>query len=106
MSKVWLSYLLFLFSLQVIMSKNCLAAPFCKALCSEKDKIGSLRWKTLEDHLKNWNGLDTFGYLYDTIDWSAGPDGNYLHSLCAVQIASSRRLIQAKARNEKSKFSK
>ena len=85
------------------MSKKCIAFSFCEAMCNDTDEISEQRWGTLKKHLEKWKGLDKFGELYDSVDWDAGPIGNYIHSTCSLKISSSRFLEMAQKRLEKRK---
>ena len=85
------------------MSKRCLAELSCNAPCNDSDNITQKRWSTLKIHLEKWRGLDTFGELYESIDWNTGPSGYYIHKICSFKIESSRYLEQEKTTN-KSKF--
>ena len=86
------------------MSKECLAFSFCNALCNDTEGIGKQQWETLKKHLEKWRGLDKFGELYDSVDWDAGPTGNYIHKSCGLKIASSQFLDLALKRFEKIEF--
>ena len=48
-----------------------------------------------------WNGLDQFGNVYESVDWDHGPQGIFFHKICKLQVASKYKLQQALKRKEK-----
>lgn len=73
----------------------------CDQECNEECKSNLSAWSNLEEKSKNWIGLDTFGDVFDRVDWRNGPQGMYLHSNCKIKLFNSRSLEQAKRRKEK-----
>ena len=58
-------------------------------------------WMELRDIALKWKDLDRHGQLYDTVPWNDGPNGVFFHKVCKMELASDRKLNQAKLRKQK-----
>lgn len=72
----------------------------CKEVCSDQCTLKTVGWKGLQQKSELWIGLDTFGEVYETVDWSQSPNCYYLHEQCKIKLYSSRALDQARKRKE------
>ena len=69
----------------------------CDEPCTEdKSKFPSDSWSHMKDKAFLWKGLDTFGDIYDKVDWNKGTIGIYFHKVCHLKLKSERKLEQAK----------
>ena len=74
----------------------------CGNLCDEADSIKSAqRWGNIKEKAQLWSGLDKFGHVYATMDWDKGPAGQCVHEACMLTMCNSKKLEQAKKRQEK-----
>ena len=65
------------------------------------DSITSAAWDKIKCKALNWKGLDTFGNIYDSVDWELGLRDKHVHSNCRVDISSSEKLSRSKTRQQK-----
>ena len=76
------------------------ACILCNERCSENRSNYDLeKWEDLRKTAEKWKGLDTFGDVFDNVNWSRGPSGIYFHKLCRLRLNDDRRLKQAIGRN-------
>ena len=74
----------------------------CKQHCDEKHtNYSPTLWSEFQDLALKWKGLDKFHDLHDSVDWASGPEDKLWHRHCKANIASSRKLQQARNRKEK-----
>ena len=78
----------------------------CGKECYDYDKdsnfnISQARWDNFMQTSEKWKGLDTFGEVFQTVDWNKGPRGQCVHESCRKKLVTERKLDQAKKRKEK-----
>ena len=75
----------------------------CQLDCDEdRSNTGIQAWTNLQEHAKQWIGLDTFGSIHQDVVWENGPKGIYFHQSCKITLFSDRKLQQALSRKHKS----
>ena len=48
-----------------------------------------------------WRRLDTFGEVYDAVEWDEGPVGQHVHDTCMLKLCTTKKLEQVKRRQRK-----
>ena len=84
------------------MESNCILQ--CGKPCEAKDSIDSIattKWNNIRTKSEIWKGLDRFNSVYDTVVWEDGPVDRYMHSSCYLTLCNTKKLEQAKIRNQK-----
>ena len=77
----------------------------CHSECYEHDNdslfnISGEQWTKIQEHARQWEGLDRYGDVYRVVNWQAGSKGQCVHKSCRLNLSSSKRLSQAKNRKE------
>jgi len=62
------------------------------------DGISSGKWQSLQEKAANWQGLDRFGNVYESVNWEKGHKDLYMHKECYLTVSSKRKLQQAEKR--------
>ena len=68
---------------------NCL---LCKNKCNTTDVISQLKLNNLRIKVQKWSGLDKFGNIYDSINWTDDPVNHYMHNSCFLTWSSKYNL--------------
>ena len=75
----------------------------CDKTCNPDDTISVDKWKSLETKTALWKGLDKYGDVNENVPWTDGPDGFHMCENCYLTLSSTRKLDQARNRQEKGK---
>ena len=74
----------------------------CYENCDEVQKnLSQGQWEDFQKCAEAWKDLDTYGQVYDEVNWQSGPMGNFWHKSCKLQFSGKRKLEQAKNRQKK-----
>ena len=76
----------------------------CGNSCLERDstdRFTTSKWENIKKHSEKWQGLDTFGSVFTTVDWTLGPAGHYIHTSCYLKLSTKKKLEQAELRRKK-----
>ena len=72
----------------------------CNHICDEKHNYTESQWEKLKSTAEAWSGLDKYGHVFAQIDWTKGPQSIF-HRRCVTNMQTSKKLDQAKNRQEK-----
>ena len=73
-------------------NNNCL---LCKKACKQSCTISQLKWESLKTKSEKWIGLDRFGDIFETTDWTDDPKNYFMHNSCYMSLSSGRLIEQA-----------
>ena len=58
-------------------------------------------WKNLKGLALQWQGLDKFGTVYETVSWDEGPRNVFFHRGCKLTLSSKQHVQYAAKRQDK-----
>ena len=65
----------------------------CKNVCHEGQKnISEADWRKFKTISKEWEGLDKYTHVHETVDWDSGQVGKFWHSNCKRELCGERKL--------------
>jgi len=80
----------------------------CGQPCSADNSLYNItadKWKSMQEKVLKWMGIDTFGNVYTYVDWKRGPKGSHMHDSCYTSLSSKCKLSLAEKRKIKSQQS-
>ena len=73
----------------------------CGKKCKAKSNITNNKWIKIKNKCEEWQGLDKFSDIFETVPWENGHAGYKVCSSCFISLCSSEHLAQAQARKQK-----
>ena len=61
---------------------------FCKEICNEQYTYTQKQWEALRLTVKEWSGLDRYGFVYSEVDWEKGTqdEQSFFHRKCTKNM--------------------